>query len=151
MAQVSLPNQLVNGTVADASQVMANFNAIVDVINGNLGSDNIQNIAGNDVTVQDGIGGGTDTLNNFTQRMQTGTVYSPEFPKGESRETEITFPKAFPGTPYIFVQPYTSWPERRFAGYTSVDKNGFTMIFKRTEGGSGRFTVKWLAIYPGAM
>ena len=40
MSIISLPNQLSNGTVADASQVMANYNAIVNDYNGNITNDN---------------------------------------------------------------------------------------------------------------
>jgi hypothetical protein len=41
MGTVSLPNTLANNTTADATQVMANFNAIVSKVNGGLGDANM--------------------------------------------------------------------------------------------------------------
>lgn len=151
MAQISLPNQLVNGTVADASQVMANFNSIVNVVNGNLGSDNIKAISGNDITVKSGIGGGNETLNQHTERIQVGTFRPPDIPKGQRLEFKIKFPKPFPGTPRIFLQPKTQYPERRFCGVINWDKNGFDVVYFKTEGSAGPYTVEWMAVYQGAM
>jgi hypothetical protein len=152
MAQISLPNQLVNGTVADASQVMANFNAIVDVVNGNLESDNLAGISGKDITINDGLSGGTGVLNDFTQRFQIGSQMSPEFPGGEERDIEVSFNVPFPGTPHIFLQAHTSFPNERWAGYRRADKNGFELYFgKSSNSGSTAFLVSWLAVYAGAM
>lgn len=41
MSQIVLPYQLQDGTVADASQVMSNYNAIVNVVNGNIDNTNL--------------------------------------------------------------------------------------------------------------
>lgn len=41
MAIVPLPNQLTDGTVADAAQVMANFNAILNTVNGGIDNFNL--------------------------------------------------------------------------------------------------------------
>lgn len=41
MSIISLPNQLTNGTVADASQVMANLNTIVNDYNGGINNSNL--------------------------------------------------------------------------------------------------------------
>lgn len=43
MAYVTLPENLVDGQVARASQVMANFQAILDQLNGNVDTTNIKN------------------------------------------------------------------------------------------------------------
>jgi len=43
MSIISLPDQLTNGTVADASQVMANLNVIVNDYNGNINNSNLSN------------------------------------------------------------------------------------------------------------
>jgi len=44
MGQVSLPYSLANGNLADASEVMANLNAIVNEVNGNIESINIKDL-----------------------------------------------------------------------------------------------------------
>ncbi len=43
---VSLPNSFVNGQVIDATQVMANYNAIVAVVNGNIDHSNVATALG---------------------------------------------------------------------------------------------------------
>jgi len=151
MAQISLPNQLVNGTVADASQVMANFNAIVDVVNGNLGSDNIKSISGNDITLRDTISGGTDTLNNFAQRIQVGHLSTGDFPAKERKRIQVKFNTPFPGTPYVVAQTSSSYPERRYVGIAARSKNGFEVVCYKTQGSSSNYAVMWIAIYTGAM
>lgn len=152
MAQISLPNQLVNGTVADASQVMANFNAIVDVVNGNLGSDNLEEISGADVTVLDAIAGGTGTLNDFTQRIQAGRAYTGDvIEPGEDYSIEVDFPTPFPGAPIVLVQPRTHYPGRRFASAHNITRSSFELFVHKTQGADSGFSVYWLAVYAGAM
>lgn len=152
MAQISLPHQLVNGTVADASQVMANFNAIVDVVNGNLGSDNLENISGADITVQDALGGGTGTLNDFSLRFQAGHAYPGDIIEpGEDYSLEVTFPTPFPGAPLVFVQPRTHYPGRRFASVHNITRSSFELFVHKTQGADSGFRVMWLAVYTGAM
>lgn len=150
MAQISLPHQLVNGTVADASQVMANFNAIVDVVNGNLGSDNLQSISGSDITVPD-INGGTATLNNFTSRFQAGEINFGVMPPDTVVERQITFPEPFPGTPLIFCQERSENIETRFITYYNATRTGFTMAAKHIGGSQSGVYATWLAVYIGAM
>lgn len=150
MAQIALPHQLVNGTAADATQVMANFNAIVDVVNGNLGSDNLGSISGADVTVTD-LNGGTSILNNFTQRFQAGTVRFENIPRDETRETTINFPTSFPGAPIVFTSTNAGNPENVFTSSYSADGNGVTIVVRNNYGATISVTVPWLAVYTGAM
>lgn len=153
MAQISLPHQLSNGTVADASQVMSNFNAIVDVVNGNLESDNIQNIAGVDITVPD-IGGGNGDLSDFTSRFQAGRIWVPQNREEEIDDSVvIEFPRPFPGEPAIFLQHRTRYPHRRHVSYEpgEVTRDSARLyIWSDLKGDTG-FYVSWLAIYTGSM
>lgn len=74
MAEVIFPNDLTNGQPADADQVMANFNALTDQINGNLDDDNIANSA---IT--------TAKLNNgavTTAKLADGAVTAPKLGAG---------------------------------------------------------------------
>lgn len=149
MAQIALPHQLTNGTVADASQVMANFNAIVDVVNGNLDSDNINNITGSDITVPS-LGGGTESLRDFSERFQAGSEWIPNF-EGNDYSVDVQFPRAFPGAPLIFLQARTDYTEERFVSYApNVSGSGFTLNVHSSTG-VGSFRVAWLALYVGAM
>ena len=54
MGQVSLPYSLANGNLADASEVMANLNAIVNEINGNIESINIKDLNVTTAKLDDG-------------------------------------------------------------------------------------------------
>lgn len=149
MAQIILPHHLRNGTAADASQVMANFNAIVNVVNGNLGSDNLRSISGTDVIVND-INGGTSHLNNFTRRFQSGYVTFSNVPGNEYVTREIKFPKAFPGEPYITLGKRAATPDRVIISYYNSSKSGFSLAVKNTGETAYSFSVSWLAIYTGA-
>lgn len=150
MAQISLPHQLTNGTVADASQVMANFNAIVDVVNGNLGADNLANITGSDITVPD-LNGGTISLNEWTKRFQVGSISTGSLPPNDEIEMEVTFPQEFPGAPYIILQERTQHPGERVVTYFDPSKTGFTLFVQNKTSSASSFTCIWLAIYTGAV
>ncbi|PWA11069.1 hypothetical protein DCC39_10245 [Pueribacillus theae] len=151
MAQISLPHHLVNGTVADASQVMANFNAIVNVVNGNLGSDNIGTITGAEITTKD-INGGNVTLDNFTQRFQSGIEVLENIPTKTTYSREINFPRSFPGTPYIMFGKSGSQPHNFHISYMSPSRTGFTLYFHSTYATDReRVSIPWLAVYIGSM
>lgn len=151
MAQITLPHQLTNGTVADASQVMANFNAIVNVVNGNLGSDNLSSISGRDVTVTD-LNGGTNVLDNFTKRFQAGSFSFTDIPKGETVERTITFPVSFPGAPFVFVEMDRNTPnDPLFISVNQRTATGAKIIARNDSGGTRTFPVMWMALYTGAM
>lgn len=150
MAQIALPHQLTNGTVADATQVMANFNAIVDVVNGNLGSDNLGSISGADVTVTD-LNGGTNILNNFTERFQVGSIRFENIPAKSYGYGKISFPNAFPGTPFIFLGVNAGTPENLFVCYSSASSTGANVTIRNDYAETRSFTVPWLAVYTGAM
>lgn len=153
MAQITLPHQLSNGTVADASQVMANFNAIVDVVNGNLESDNIQNIAGSDITVPD-IDGGNISLDDFASRFQAGRVWVPPNPD-EVVDTSVVveYPRPFPGEPAVFLQHRTALPHRRFVSYEPGESTrySFRLYIRSDVSPDTGFYVSWLAVYYGSL
>lgn len=150
MAQITLPHQLTNGTVADATQVMANFNAIVNVVNGNLGADNLSSISGADITVTD-LNGGTTMLNNFTRRFRAGTVTFNNVPPNETVSREVTFPTAFPGEPIVVLTPRGTNPSNIFATPANMSGSSFVIYFRHTFTGTvSSLVVYWLAIYTGA-
>ena len=149
MAQITLPHQLTNGTVADASQVMANFNAIVNVVNGNLGSDNLASISGSDVTVVD-LNGGTNVLNNFTKRFQAGLVIFENIPPRQFMSRDIVFPTAFPGKPLIVLGMLTGTPNVVDCGYSDVTGTRFRLHVFNGYDNTRSLEVSWLAIYTGA-
>jgi len=66
MSTITLTNTLTNGTVADADEVMANFNDIVNVVNGSLDNTNV------DFSVAPAIGGTTPNTGAFTTLSSTG-------------------------------------------------------------------------------
>lgn len=151
MAQISLPHELVNGTVADASQVMANFNAIVDVVNGNLGSDNIGTLTGAEITTKD-LNGGNITLDNFTQRFQSGIEVLENIPTNTTYSREVTFPRAFPGSPYIVFGKSGTQPHNFHISYLYASSTGFTLYFHSTYSSDReRVSIPWFAIYLGSM
>lgn len=150
MAQITLPHILTNGTVADATQVMANFQAIVDVVNGNLGSDNLASLSGSDVTCID-INGGTTTLNNFTSRFQAGWTQFYKLNPKERRTITVNFPKAFPDRPLVFVSVNDPTPERWFVAANNVTASQFDFVAYNNHAQYDlSFWGYWLAIYIGA-
>lgn len=151
MAQISLPYQLTNGTVADATQVMANFNAIVNVVNGNLGSDNIGNITGAEIVTND-LNGGQITLDNFTRRFQTGYEVMENIPTHTTYSRQVNFHRPFPGAPFILFGKHGHRPHLFHFSYGNVTNTGFTLWFRSEyETDRERVGVPWLAIYIGAM
>ena len=151
MAQITLPHHLTNGTVADASQVMANFNAIVNVVNGNLGSDNIGSITGAEITTKD-LNGGNTLLDNFTQRFQAGVLRFENIPAKSYQSKQLTFHNPFPGVPHVFLTQNVGTPDNLFVSYGNTSKSGTTVVI-RNDYGSDRavINVPWLAVYTGAM
>lgn len=150
MAQINLPHQLTNGTVADATQVMSNFQAIVDVVNGNLGSDNLGSISGADVTTTD-VNGGTNTLENFSSRFQVGMYTFLNVPSKTKAEQDITFPVSFPGAPILFTDVYSvGSPQNVAAGATHTTASGCRLHLWNGYSDTRSLTVTWLAIYIGA-
>lgn len=150
MAQITLPHQLTNGTVADATQVMANFQAIVDVVNGNLGSDNLASLSGSDVVCTD-INGGTTTLNTFTSRFQAGWVKFNELKPKERRTITVKYPKAYPDRPIVFVSVNDPSPEYWFVSANNVTTGQFDFVaYNSRTNDSYTFWGYWLAIYIGA-
>lgn len=150
MAQITLPHILTNGTVADATQVMANFQAIVDVVNGNLGSDNLASLSGADVTCID-INGGTTTLNNFTSRFQAGWIKFDELKPKEKRSLRVRFPKAFPDRPIVFVSINDPAPQLFSVGANNVTASQFDFVaYNSYPSDSLTAWGYWLAIYIGA-
>ena len=145
MAQITLPNELTNGTVADATQVMANFNAIVSVVNGNLGSDNLGSITGADVTTTD-INGGTNTLDNFTSRFQAGQVTFNNLGANEVGQITVNYANPYPGNPLIFL----SAPPNSEVSTENESASSFTISCKNEYSSTQTVTVAWLAIYVGA-
>lgn len=151
MAQITLPHQLTNGTVADATQVMANFNAIVNVVNGNLGSDNIGNITGAEITTID-LNGGSTTLDNYTQRFQSGIEVLENIPTKTTYSRRVAFPRSFPGNPYILFGKSGTQPHNFHISYLNVDRTGFTLYFHSTYATDReRVSIPWMAVYVGAM
>ena len=149
MAQIVLPNQLTNGTVADASQVMANFQAIVDVVNGNLGSDNIASFGGDDVTCVD-LNGGTSTLNTFTKRFQAGFTQVYKIDPKTDFVQHITFPTAFPDRPLVFCTFNDNHPESWHVSANNVTSTGFDFVAYNSSNGQISIWGYWLAVYIGA-
>lgn len=151
MAQIHLPYQLTNGTVADATQVMANFNAIVNVVNGNLGSDNIGNITGAEIVTND-INGGQITLDNYTRRFQVGFEWMENVPTHTTYSRQVNFHRPFPGAPFILFGKHGHRPHLFHFSYGNVTNTGFTVWFRSEyETDRERVGVPWLAIYLGAM
>lgn len=157
MATVTLPHTLTNGSVADANQVMDNFNAIVSAINGNLDSSNISGIAGADVLTYD-LNGGQTNLDNFVKRFRAGLlVFSgSEKPGPHGRSTKtITFSPAFPGNPAVICNVSTTSEFVLAASPSSATANNCT-IYLNNNGSTdyandyaGNLTVFWIAIYTG--
>lgn len=150
MAQIALPHQLSNGTVADASQVMANFNAIVDVVNGNLGSDNLGSISATDVAITD-INGGTGILDNFTQRFQVGSVDFENVQPEEFVTKYTNFPVAFPGSPRIFLSINAGSGTEVYTSASDISSTDFRIAVRNKYYEPRSFNINWLAIYTGAM
>ena len=151
MAQISLPYQLTNGTVADATQVMANFNAIVNVVNGNLGSDNIGNITGAEIVTND-LNGGQITLDKLTRRFQTGYEVMENVPTHTTYSRYVSFPRPFPGAPFILFGKHGNQPHNFHISYGTLSNTGFTLYFRSSYSTDReRVGVPWLAIYIGAM
>ena len=150
MAQIVLPNQLTNGTVADATQVMANFQAIVDVVNGNLGSDNLSSLSGNDVTCID-LNGGIATLNTFTQRFQAGWVLFNEVPPNTRTLQTVGFPNAFPDRPIVFTTVNDPGAEYWDVSANHVSSSQFDFVVHNgNKNDSLTVYGYWLAVYVGA-
>lgn len=149
MAQIVLPHRLTNGTVADATQVMANFDAIVNVVNGNLGSDNLGSLSGADVTVTD-LNGGTIILNNFTRRFAAGTVTFNNVPPNETMSQTVQFPISFPGQPYVFTQFQGSATGQVFTSPSNVGASQFTLNIRHSFNSNSTIPVRWLAVYAGS-
>src|SRR5690606_1763559 len=148
MAQISLPYKLNDGTVAKASHVMANFNAIVNVVNGNLDSGNLKSISGSDVTVND-LNGGTTTLNNFIRRFQAGRVSFENVPSNVYMSKNVKFPRSFPGEPYIVLGLRTGTPDVVHVGYSDVSRSGFKLHVKNDYANTRTIEVSWIAVYVG--
>ena len=150
MAQIALPHQLTNGTVADATQVMANFNAIVDVVNGNLGSDNLGSLSGADITVTD-LNGGTSVLNNFTSRFQAGVVEFNNVPAEEFAYQNVYYPSAFPGAPLVFTTVNAGTPTQLFVSAHDATSTSFRITVRNDYPQTRSFSIPWLAVYTGAV
>lgn len=148
MAQISLPYNLKDGTVASAAQVMANFNAIVNVVNGNLSSDNFRTITGTDVVVED-LNGGTTLLNNFTRRFQAGVVIFENVPSKQYMSKDIRFPRSFPGNPFITLGLRAGTPDVAFVGYSDVTPRSFRLHIKNEYNDTRTLEVSWIAVYTG--
>lgn len=150
MAQITLPHQLTNGTVADASQVMDNFYAIVNVVNGNLGADNLSSISGSDIIVTD-MNGGNIVLNNFTRRFAAGSVSFNDVPPNTLRTQTVRFPIAFPGSPFVFVEiRSTNNPHQVFCSVSNTTASSVDINTYHTLGGPRSYSVSWFAVYTGS-
>lgn len=150
MAQITLPHQLTNGTVADATQVMDNFYAIVNVVNGNLGADNLSSISGSDILVTD-MNGGNIILNNFTRRFAAGSVTFRDVPTNTRRSQTVRFPIAFPGSPFVFVEiRSTNSPHQVFCSVSNTTASSVDIHTYHTLEGPRDYSVSWFAVYTGA-
>lgn len=148
MAQIILPYKLLNNTAADANQVMANFNSIVDVVNGRLGSDNLGSISGGSVQVT-GLNGVTESINSFTKRFQAGVERFENLQPGETVYRDISFPVSFPDPPIVFVSPRHGGPGLLAASYANVTTTDFRMFVTNHYDIVYDNDVAWLAIYLG--
>jgi hypothetical protein len=145
MGQVTFPHTLTNGQTANASQVMADLEAIQDEVNGNIDS---TNLAASAVTPTELS---SSAKNLFAQLVTTGKRYA-------SGVVSVPFSSSSTGTANIVhglgevaEQVLVTVAQGGAYYFSSVDLGnaGGAVVYLRTHDGSsvtGSVNVSWLAI-----
>src|SRR5215831_12988913 len=106
MAVVVLPNILTNQTLADASALMADFNAITAQLNGNLDVNNLANGAVTNAKLAAAIQGPLIFANAISKRMGKGQS-SGTFVASASTTVTVTHGMPFTPTLVLLTAGYT--------------------------------------------